>query len=105
MVGGGGCCRGVGNAVVVLSPEVERTREVPEDLTPKANEPEEFDEEDEVPLVQKRSRCLAQAVLAGMWRLVRTANLTYVLNGTPSSVKVTASEVGSETGTWNYYYW
>lgn len=35
--------------------------------------------------------------------MVAKADLAYVLSGMPSSMEVTASEVGSETGEWNCY--
>lgn len=88
---------------VVLSSVGERATGAPEEPVPKVEEPEEGEEEDKVPLAQRtgRSRLSAQAVLAGMQTIVRTADPTYVPSGTPLSVDITVSEVRSETSKWN----
>lgn len=55
-------------------------------------------DEDEVQLVLQRTWRSARAVLVGMEKVVRTTDLTYVLSGVPSSVKVMASQVKFKVG-------
>lgn len=72
--------------------------ETSEEPTLVANKLVEGNDEDEVPLAWWRSRHSTRALLVGMKKVARIANLTYVPTGTPSSVKVIALKVGFETG-------
>lgn len=92
-----------GADVMLLSLESKRPTKALEEPMPRAHELEEDEDTDNMPLARRSCRYSAQTVLAGMWRVVRMVDLTYVLSGMPSFVDLTTLEVGSKTSKWNCY--